>query len=116
MEEQCVTLERACAEFLRDLRANPHCCLHPLVIVEEQIQAHTRRAASVMTQQLIDQIDPVIRGWASTIARPKCASSSTSLTAGSCTAFGRIAIGAGLTVAGNSYLSARCETNTGLSD
>lgn len=62
MGEQRATLERACAEFLRDLRANQHCRQHRLLIFEDQVQAHTRRTASVMTQELIDQIDPVIRG------------------------------------------------------
>ena len=46
----------------------------------------TRRKAPVSTQELINEINPVIRGWANTTARPISAGSSTSSTAGLCDA------------------------------
>jgi RNA-directed DNA polymerase len=68
---------------------------------KEQIRKRTNRKAPLITKELIDQINPVIRGWGNYSGRPMFEGYSTSLIAGLSGGFGHIATSGGATVAGS---------------
>ena len=83
----------------------------------DQVRQLTRRSVPLTTKELIDELNPVLRGGAITISGPtseRC--SSTDLTRlGSCAAFGRTGSeSAGDAVAGYSCRKLRCTESTGL--
>jgi hypothetical protein len=79
----------------------------------DQVRALTRRRVPLKTKELIEGLNPVLRGWAITTSEPTSESSSTGSTAGSCDAFGRSDSSGGGTVAGDSYRRPSCTASTG---
>jgi RNA-directed DNA polymerase len=79
----------------------------------DQVCALTSRRVPLKTKELIEELNPVLRGWAITTSEPTSESSSTGSTVGSCDAFGRIDSSGGATVAGDSCRKPSCTASTG---
>ena len=71
---------------------------------KDQVRKRTSRKAPVSTKMLIEQINPVIRGWGTIMLKPTFASFLTNLIAGSCGASGRTNTSDGGAAAGRIYL------------
>ena len=80
----------------------------------DQVRALTRRRVPLKTKELIEELNPVLRGGDITTSEPTSESSSTGSTAGSCDASGRIDVNAGGTAAGDSCRKPSCTASTGL--
>jgi len=66
----------------------------------DQVRARTRRRIPLKTQELIVELNPLVRGWGSITSAHMSASSSTDSMAGLSDVFGRTATGAGAARAG----------------
>lgn len=82
---------------------------------KDQVRRLTRRKAPVSTEELIKQINPVVRGWGHHFKRAQSAGSSTNSTAGSFGASGRTTSNDGDVVVGGSYRGPNCRANWGWS-
>ena len=80
----------------------------------DQIRRLTRRNAPVSTQELIKQVNPVVRGWGHHYSGLTSESSSTNSMAGWCGEFGRIGSASGAAVAGQRCHSASSTASSGL--
>ena len=74
----------------------------------ERIRRLTRRNAPVSTQQLIDDIGPVIRGWGNYYCKPTSVRSSTVWTGGLCIVSGRTSASAGAIQGGRNSQRSVC--------
>jgi RNA-directed DNA polymerase len=82
---------------------------------KDQVRQLTSRRAPVATQELIDELNPKLRGWAIITSGLTSESSSPSSMPGSCGASGRIDASTGAVVAGSSYRRLRYTARWGLS-
>ena len=79
----------------------------------DQVRALTGRRVPFKTKELIEELNPVLRGWDITTSEPTSERSSTGSTVGLCGAFGRIDSSGGATVAGDSCRKPSCMASTG---
>jgi hypothetical protein len=82
---------------------------------KEQTRRLTRRCAPVTTRELIQQINPVVRGWgATTTSGPRSESSSTDSTDGWCGGSGRTGATSGAAAVGKRCHAVSSTASTGL--
>ena len=81
----------------------------------DQVRALTMRRVPLKTKELIEELNPVLRGGAITTSEPTSERSFTGSTVGLCGAFGRIDSSAGGTAAGDSCREPSCTASTGWS-
>ena len=80
---------------------------------KDRVRQLTRRCVPLKTKDLIEQLNPVLRGWGTITNVPTSERSSTNSTIGSSDAFGRIGISVGATVVGNNCRNASCTASMG---
>src|SRR5262245_42813470 len=81
---------------------------------KEQVRQLTSRRAPVTTQELIDELNPILRGWGTTTKGLTFESSLPNSMHGSCVASGRTDANAGAAVAGDSCRRRGCMARWGL--
>jgi hypothetical protein len=80
----------------------------------DRVRQRTQRRIPPKTKDLIAELNPLLRGWASITNAPRFASSSTDLMAGLCDGSGPIGTSVGETAAGNGCPRRRFTASTGV--
>ena len=79
----------------------------------DQVRERIKRRIPLRTRELIEETNPLIRGWGEYARKLTSENSSIGSMVGSCAAYGRVGSSDGGTAAGNSCRKPSCTVNTG---